>query len=60
MAVDLLLVRWTSRIDIATDTVAPDLNLPIGAVAGILFLTCLRLPTPPGTVREKLARLDWL
>ncbi|KAJ7074727.1 MFS general substrate transporter [Mycena amicta] len=34
------------------------LNLPISALAGLFVLLFLRLPSPPGTFREKIRRLD--
>ncbi|KAJ6542004.1 MFS general substrate transporter [Mycena vulgaris] len=34
------------------------LNLPISCVAAIFVVLFLRLPTPPGTFREKIGRLD--
>ncbi|KAJ6476037.1 Mfs1.2 [Mycena vitilis] len=37
-----------------------DLNLPVCGVAFILTLLFLSLPTPPGTLREKLRRMDWI
>ncbi|TFY63949.1 hypothetical protein EVJ58_g2941 [Rhodofomes roseus] len=36
------------------------LNLPICGVAAIIMTFCLRVQTPPGTLREKLRRVDWL
>lgn len=36
------------------------LNLPIAGVAAALVAAFLRLKTPPGTLREKLARMDWI
>ncbi|KAJ7680653.1 Mfs1.2 [Mycena polygramma] len=36
------------------------LNLPVCGVAFILTLLFLSLPTPPGTLREKLRRMDWI
>lgn len=37
-----------------------DLNLPICGVSAMLVARFLRLPTPPGTTREKLAEIDWM
>lgn len=37
-----------------------DLNIPICGVAIALVFIFLRLPTPQGTIREKLARMDWM
>ncbi|KAJ7123777.1 MFS general substrate transporter [Mycena crocata] len=34
------------------------LNLPISGVAAVFVVLFLRLPTPPGTFREKMGRLD--
>ncbi|KAJ7472120.1 MFS general substrate transporter [Mycena latifolia] len=34
------------------------LNLPISGVAAAFVVLFLRLPTPPGTIREKIGRLD--
>jgi hypothetical protein len=39
---------------------APDLNIPIAGIAMVLVLAFLNLPTPPGTLREKLSRMDWM
>ncbi|GJE91675.1 MFS general substrate transporter [Phanerochaete sordida] len=36
------------------------LNLPIGGFAAALVVLFLRLKTPPGSVREKLGRMDWI
>ncbi|KAF7355674.1 Iron permease [Mycena sanguinolenta] len=36
-----------------------DLNIPICAVAAVLVIAFLRLRTPPGTLREKFARIDY-
>lgn len=36
-----------------------DLNLPICAIALILVILFLDLPTPEGSVREKFSRMDW-
>ncbi|KAH8101198.1 Mfs1.2 [Cristinia sonorae] len=36
------------------------LNLPICGVALLMAALFLRLPTPPGTLREKLGRMDWI
>ncbi|KZS99914.1 MFS general substrate transporter [Laetiporus sulphureus 93-53] len=36
------------------------LNLPIAGLAATFVLVFLRLPTPPGTFREKLRRVDWI
>ncbi|KAJ7053137.1 iron permease [Mycena amicta] len=36
------------------------LNLPICGLAGILVILFLRLPTPPGTLWEKMARIDYV
>ncbi|OSD02317.1 MFS general substrate transporter [Trametes coccinea BRFM310] len=36
------------------------LNLPVCGLAVISVIVFLRLPTPPGTLAEKLARLDWI
>ncbi|KAH8102918.1 Mfs1.2 [Cristinia sonorae] len=35
------------------------LNLPICGIAIVLAILFLRLPTPPGTFKEKLGRMDW-
>lgn len=37
-----------------------DLNLPVSGVAALLVVIFLRLRTPEGSMREKLARMDWL
>ncbi|KAI0685402.1 Mfs1.2 [Cytidiella melzeri] len=36
------------------------MNLPIIGLAAILVIAFLRMNTPPGTVREKLNRMDWI
>lgn len=36
------------------------LNLPVCGVTYVLVLTLLHLPTPPGSLRSKLARMDWI
>ncbi|OBZ67783.1 putative transporter C3H1.06c [Grifola frondosa] len=36
------------------------LNLPICGLAAIFVFMFLNLPAPPGTLREKLMRLDWI
>ena len=35
-----------------------DLNLPLSGVAFALVTLFLRVRTPPGTLKEKLARMD--
>ena len=37
-----------------------DLNLPIIPIAMTFVILFLKLPTPKGTIREKLARVDWM
>ncbi|PSR76338.1 hypothetical protein PHLCEN_2v8512 [Hermanssonia centrifuga] len=39
---------------------SPDLNLPVTGLAAVLVFACLKLRTPPGTLREKLGRMDWV
>ncbi|KAI0083273.1 MFS general substrate transporter [Irpex rosettiformis] len=36
------------------------INLPISLLAAILVFVFLKLKTPPGTLKEKLARMDWI
>ncbi|KAG6871847.1 hypothetical protein C0995_015788 [Termitomyces sp. Mi166 len=36
------------------------LNLPISGLSLLLVLIFLKLPTPMGTFREKLAKMDWM
>lgn len=36
-----------------------DMNIPIAVFCFIMILFTLRVPTPPGTVREKLRMTDW-
>lgn len=36
------------------------MNLPICGVAFALVLLLLKLPTPPGNLRDKLKRMDWM
>ena len=35
------------------------MNLPISGVTAILVFFLLKLPVPNGTVKEKLAKIDW-
>lgn len=37
-----------------------DLNLPIVGVAAILVILFLKLNTPAGSLRSKVARMDWM
>lgn len=37
-----------------------DMNLPICGVVGFLVFFFLRLKIPPGSLREKLGRVDWM
>ncbi|KAF7315420.1 MFS domain-containing protein [Mycena indigotica] len=36
------------------------LNLPLTAIAAVLVILYLSVRTPPGTVRSKLAKVDWI
>ncbi|PCH33069.1 MFS multidrug transporter [Wolfiporia cocos MD-104 SS10] len=36
------------------------MNIPFSGVAAVLVVLFVRLPTPPGTLRAKLARIDWV
>lgn len=36
-----------------------DMNIPIAAFSFFMTLFTLRLPTPPGTMKEKLMKIDW-
>ncbi|KAJ7578651.1 Mfs1.2 [Mycena floridula] len=36
------------------------INLPICVIAIALVMVFLRLPTPPGTLKEKLKQMDWI
>ncbi|KAH7920100.1 MFS multidrug transporter [Leucogyrophana mollusca] len=36
------------------------INLPISGAALLLVVLFMNLPTPPGTLKEKLARMDWI
>ncbi|KAI0087468.1 iron permease [Irpex rosettiformis] len=36
------------------------INLPISGLAAVLVFVFLRLKTPPGTLKEKLYRMDWI
>ncbi|KAI0685396.1 Mfs1.2 [Cytidiella melzeri] len=36
------------------------LNLPITGLAVIIVVFALKLKTPPGTLKEKLSRMDWI
>ncbi|KAI0729744.1 iron permease [Fomitopsis betulina] len=36
------------------------LNIPICGVAGLIMVLFLRVQTPPGTLGEKLRRIDWI
>ena len=37
-----------------------DMNVPFSAIALAMVFCFVRLPTPPGTIREKLGRMDWM
>jgi hypothetical protein len=37
-----------------------DLNIPIAGVAFALITSFLTLPTPPGSMQEKFAKVDWM
>ena len=37
-----------------------DLNLPLAGIAFVLVAVFLRVKTPEGSMRDKLARVDWL
>lgn len=43
-----------------THSVLPDLNLPLTGIAMTLVFFYLRVKIPPGSMRSKLARIDWL
>jgi hypothetical protein len=36
------------------------INLPLCGLAMLAVLFYLRVRTPPGTVKEKMAKVDWL
>jgi hypothetical protein len=40
--------------------VSSDLNMPIAGLAAAVTALTVDLPTPPGSLRTKLARLDWM
>lgn len=61
MALAILWVLLLSSVVIMYQRLSPqDLNLPITGVAALFIVLFLKLPTPPGTFREKLARMDWM
>jgi MFS family permease len=37
-----------------------DLNIPIAGVAFVLLMVFLALPTPPGSIHDKFAKIDWM
>ena len=37
-----------------------DLNLPIAAIAALFVAIFMELPTPPGTLADKVRRMDWM
>lgn len=37
-----------------------DLNIPIAGVAFVLLMVFLALPTPPGDIHDKFAKIDWM
>ena len=37
-----------------------DINLPICGISLIMTILFVKLPTPPGTMREKFGRIDWM
>ena len=59
MALDLLSVH-SPIICKAAHLSFKDLNLPISGLTVVLVLVLLKLPTPPGTINEKLAKMDWM
>ena len=38
----------------------PDINLPLCAICFALVLFFLKVRTPPGSVKDKLSKIDWL
>ncbi|ESK82646.1 mfs multidrug transporter [Moniliophthora roreri MCA 2997] len=36
------------------------LNLPICGITIVMVILCLRLPTPPGSIKSKLHKMDWI
>ena len=60
MAMALLWVRDDTRVTECLFIVFTDLNIPICGVAGLIMILFLRLRTPPGTLKEKLRRIDWV
>lgn len=58
MALDILLVHLTFLVPVIDSPI--DLNLPIAGLTIALVLLLLKPPTPPGTIKEKLAKMDWM
>lgn len=45
---------------LAKVTPGTDLNLPVVGVAAILITLFVKMKTPEGSLKEKLARMDWM
>ena len=37
-----------------------DMNIPFAGLAAVLVLLFVKLPTPPGSIRSKLEKIDWM
>ncbi|KAG6908113.1 hypothetical protein DXG01_006082 [Tephrocybe rancida] len=55
-----VLILPSSTFDIAVLIRHLDINLPLVGIAMLLALLFLRLKSPEGNVREKLAKIDWI
>jgi hypothetical protein len=44
----------------STSDFTTDLNLPLCGLSAALTILFLDLPTPAGSLREKLSRMDWM
>lgn len=46
-------------IPVAIDVDLLDMNVPFAAVAAVLVIVLVKLPTPRGSLRSKIERIDW-
>ena len=60
-----VVVLWVFHADASscfsiTNVNSADLNLPIAGICFVLLLIFLQVPTPEGTIHEKLKKIDWM
>ncbi|EAU87383.2 MFS multidrug transporter [Coprinopsis cinerea okayama7 len=53
------LLGLTWAVAVAIGPIVGDLNLPVCAVSLVLIVAFMSLPTPQGTLKEKLSAMDW-